>query len=86
MHEKFVIDDLMQKIIEKAQLANAVKVSKISVWLGALSHMSPSHFKEHFQMAALGTIAENAQIDIETSDDIQDPHANRILLRSIEIG
>jgi hydrogenase nickel incorporation protein HypA/HybF len=85
VHEKHVIDDLIHQIIKQAEQKNAAKVSKISVWLGALSHMQPSHFKEHFEMTARGTLAENAQIAIETSDDIFHPHANRILLKSIEI-
>lgn len=86
MHEKHIIDDLIKTIVARAKQENAEQVCKITVWLGALSHMSPSHFREHFELAARGTIAENAEIAIETSDDIHDPHANRILLRSIEIS
>jgi hydrogenase nickel incorporation protein HypA/HybF len=85
MHERHVIDDLIHKIIESAKQARASKVTKISVKLGALSNMSPSHFKEHFDIASRQTIAENAQIEIETSNDINDPGAARILLKSLEI-
>ena len=86
MHETHVVDDLVKKIVQTAaQTGRAVKVFKVSIQLGALSQMSPSHFKEHFSIAAHGTIAENAQLEIEVSDDIRDPDAQRVLLKKIEV-
>jgi hydrogenase nickel incorporation protein HypA/HybF len=85
MHETHVVDNLVHQVVERAQKKRAVKILKISVKLGAFSLMSPMHFREHFNIAAQGTIAENAELEIETSDDIHDPNANRVLLKSFEI-
>jgi len=85
MHEKGVTESLVKKIIELAGREKATRVSKVSVKLGALSHMSPSHFKEHFDIAAVGTLAENAEIVAEESHDIHDPHAHLVLLKSIDV-
>lgn len=84
MHEAGLMRDLMAKISDLAQQAGAERVTGVSVWLGALSHMSPEHFQEHFDQSATGTLAEGAEIVCETSDDITHPLADAILLRAIE--
>ncbi|HAZ16236.1 MAG TPA: hydrogenase nickel incorporation protein HypA [Parachlamydiales bacterium] len=85
MHEKSLMDNLIKKIILLAKEKKASKVVKVSVRLGALSHFSPSHFKEHFDLAAKGTLAEDAFIETEESQDIDDPHAYLVMLKSIDI-
>ena len=85
MHEKGIMDCLMNKIIHLAQEEHAVKVVKVSVKLGALSHMSAQHFKEHFEMAAEGTIAQDAKIETEESQDIHDANATTVVLKSIDV-
>lgn len=86
MHEQSLMDDLMNKILSLAEKENAAKVTKISVKLGALSHLSPQHFKEHFDIAAKGTIAENAILDTEEDHNLDDPDAQSILLKSIDVA
>lgn len=85
MHEKSLMDDLMHKILQLAEVQKAAKVTRVHVKLGALSHMSPEHFKEHFTISADGTIAQDAEIFAEESHDIHDPDALAILLKSIDI-
>lgn len=85
MHEFNLMNKLFNKILTLADEQKATKVTKISVKLGALSHMSPSHFKEHFDIVAKGTLAENAEIDAEESEDLSDPDAQVVVLKSIEI-
>ena len=85
MHEASLMNDLMGKILEIAEQNQAVKVDRVDVWLGALSHMSPSHFSEHYEEASRGTIAEGASLQCETSEDIRHPHAQDILLKNIEV-
>jgi len=57
MHEHALMADLMHAVLKAAELENARAVLGISVRLGALSHMTPAHFAEHFEDAAAGTIA-----------------------------
>lgn len=85
MHEASLMKDLMRKIEAVAREQNASRVMGISVRLGALSHMSPAHFREHFAVASQGTIAEGAKLRIEEISDTTDPMAQQILLESVEI-
>lgn len=76
---------LMRKIDSLAETEGASKVTAVRIWLGALSHMSPDHFREHFEQASKATIADGASLEIEASTDIADPNAQELLLRSIEV-
>lgn len=85
MHEQSLMKDLMSKINAIGQEAQARSIVKVRVKLGALSHISADHFKEHFVLAAKGGLAEQAQLDIEVSTDLNDPQAQEILLDSVEV-
>jgi len=79
------MNNLMDKILALAEKEHAAKVTVVSVKLGALSNMSAGHFKEHFEIAAKGTIAEGAEIDAEESPNLHEPDAQAILLKSIDV-
>lgn len=85
MHEMSLMADLLRKI-ENIALENHAKiVTKVDVWLGALAHISPDHFREHFITGVANSIAANAHLNVEQSDDIDHPEAQNILLRNIEV-
>tara|TARA_R100000005_G_scaffold96736_1_gene87147 strand:- start:6510 stop:6776 length:267 start_codon:yes stop_codon:yes gene_type:complete len=86
MHEAGLIRDLLAKINELASREDATSVTRVTVWLGALSHISPEHFAEHFRNETVGSLAEGADLTVEASADINHPQAQDILLRSIEIA
>lgn len=86
MHEFSLMADLLRKIERLAKDAGAGRVTAVKVKLGALSHMTPDHFREHFEQATVGTIAENAKLDVEQSGDQYDPNAQDILLESVDIA
>ena len=85
MHEMSLISDLLKKIEELAKKQDSKKVIGVDVKLGALSHISGDHFKEHFNSETVGTLAEGAKLNVHLSDDINDPYAQEIILESIEI-
>jgi len=85
MHEQSLMADLMRKINAIGQEQQAQKIVRVKVKLGALSHISADHFREHFVQAAQGSCAEQAQLDIEVLTDLNDPNAQEILLDSIEV-
>ncbi|MFT4584703.1 MAG: hydrogenase nickel incorporation protein HypA/HybF [Gammaproteobacteria bacterium] len=85
MHEASLIRDLINKVTVLALEEDAARVTVVKVWLGALSHMSADHFREHFDHASKDTIADGALLDIDVSTDIHDPNAQALLLRSIEV-
>jgi hydrogenase nickel incorporation protein HypA/HybF len=76
---------LMRQIDEVAEREKAARVVSVSVWLGALSHMSADHLAEHFETAAKGTLAEGARLDTTVSDDVEHPDAQHLRLESVEV-
>jgi hydrogenase nickel incorporation protein HypA/HybF len=76
---------LMTKLDTLAREQRATRVKRVRVWLGALSHFSAEHFREHFEHASRGTVAENADLDIELSTDIADPRAQDVVLESFDV-
>ena len=85
MHELSLIADLLQKVESIAAAEKAPKVLAVTVKLGALAHISPEHFRDHFARAARGTIAEDARLFVELSEDVQDPQAQEIVLESVTV-
>ena len=86
MHERKVMDDLMTRLFTVAREQRASRVTAVRVRLGVLSHMTPQHFREHFEDASRGSLAEGAQVDVQVIPDPTDPMAREIILESIEIG
>jgi len=84
-HELSLMNNLVNKIQDIARAENAKKVSKVKVRLGALSHTSADHFLGHFLDGIKGTVAEDAELEIEVSDDVNDPNAQDILLVSVDV-
>lgn len=86
MHEKALMDDLLGKILEVAGEQGGARVQGIRVRLGALSHFTLAHFREHFDDAARGTLAEGAQVEAELCEDITAPDAAGVVLVSVEVA
>jgi hydrogenase nickel incorporation protein HypA/HybF len=85
VHEASLMADLMNRIDEIARAENARRVVGVSVWLGALSHMSEPHFIEHFDRSAAGTLAEGAALEITVSDDAGHANAQDLVLERVEV-
>ena len=60
-------------------------MTRIRVRLGALSHFTPEHFREHFEDASRGTLAEGAAVEAELGTDPTEPHAQGVVLESIDV-
>jgi len=85
MHETSLIKDLIHKITNIAHEQHASKVLSVTVKLGALSHISPDHFRDHFVLASHGTISEGARLNIEFMTDVTDPQSQEVLIENIEV-
>lgn len=85
MHEMSLINDLMAKILRVARENRAARVRSVTLQLGPLAHISPDHLREHFVEAALGTVAERAELEIEALTDIHHPQAQDIVLKRLEV-
>ncbi len=85
MHETSLVAALVRRIQAAASAEGAQHVVGVSVWIGALCHMSPEHFAEHFERAAAGTAAAGARLEVTASDDTSHPDAQNVLLERIEV-
>lgn len=85
MHEKAVMRDLLGRILELAAAERASAVTRVNVRLGALSHFTPEHFREHFEDASRGTTAEGATVEASLSYDATEDNAASVMLESVEL-
>ncbi len=85
MHERALIADVTHKVEQMAVLDGAERVTRVQVRLGALSHFTPEHFREHFDEAARGTLAAGAEVVATLDPDISAPYAADVVLESIEV-
>lgn len=84
MHELSLLKDLFHKIETVVSDNHAQRATRVTVKLGALAHISPDHFREHFNQAKEGTSAAHAKLEITLTDE-HDPHAQEIVLQSLEV-
>lgn len=85
MHEMSLLADLMKKIDVVAREQRAKRVAVVTVRLGALAHISPDHLREHFEEAAVGTIAEGAEFVVIEVPGEDHPEAQDIVLDSVDV-
>lgn len=85
MHEQALMRDLLSRIVFVAETEGATAVSKVTVRLGALSHFTPDHFRDHYRNAARGTIAEGALVDATMDESTTAPNAQGVVLESVEL-
>ena len=85
MHERALMTDLMREIEGVARADGATRVTRVSVRLGALSHFTEAHFREHFVDASRGTLAEGAVVDAVLEADLEAPRATGVVLQSVEV-
>lgn len=85
MHERALMADVVRKVEAVAAGEGAGRVVRLQVRLGALSHFTPAHFREHFADVSRGTIAEGAEIDATIDDDVSSERAQDVILESVEV-
>jgi hydrogenase nickel incorporation protein HypA/HybF len=85
VHEKALMDDLIRTIESRARAEGALRVTRIRVRLGALSHFTPQHFCEHFADVSRGTVAEDADVETDLRTDPTDAEAQGVVLESIDV-
>lgn len=85
MHDQALMVDLLEKIEQVTRAEGASAVRTIRVSLGALSHMTPEHFREHFADIAPGTLAAGARIEAVCETDTTADDAGGIRIVSLEV-
>ena len=85
MHEQALMRDVVSRIEEVARNEGASRVIRIDVKLGALSHFTPDHFREHFEDASRGTVAEGAEVLATLDTDVSENGAAGVVIESVEV-
>lgn len=85
MHEEALFKDLRLKIEELAAGQGSRRIVRVTLWLGALSHLTEGHLREDWPRVVEGTAAERAALDIQVSNDMDDPRASSVVLVSVGV-
>ena len=85
MHERTLMADLVRKVLAVAEAEHATSVTRIRVRLGALSHFTPEHFREHWEDASRSTLAEGAEVVARMDADLTGDAAQGVVLESVEV-
>ena len=85
MHERALMVDVIRKLEQLAHDSGAARVVAVDVRLGALSHFTPAHFREHFVDASLGTIAEGASVRAVVDEEIDAATARDVVVEAVEV-
>ena len=85
MHEQSLMQALVRQLEELAAHEDVDAITAVHVWCGALSHFTPEHFREHFEQAAAGTVADGASVAVEVSDDQAHPDSMGVRILSVDV-
>jgi hypothetical protein len=85
MHEDRILADLRSELDRLAGAARPSQVASVEVWLGALSHMKREVLLDRWASLTAGTQAEGATLHVTVSDDLTDPRAQGVVLRSVVV-
>lgn len=84
-HELSLLSSVLARVNEIARSEGAACVTQVKVRLGALVPCSAEHLREHFTEFARGTVAEGADLVVEVQTDSVAPHADEVILDSLDI-
>jgi hydrogenase nickel incorporation protein HypA/HybF len=80
-----MVRDLIRRVDQVVRANGGTRAKAVHVRLGALSNISPGHFREHFDEEAAGTSAQGALLVISESGDPTLPGAQDVMIESIEV-
>lgn len=66
MHEVAIMEETVAIACEQAQQQNAKKILQFTMRIGAMSGVVPEALSFAFEAVTIGTIAEQAKLEIET--------------------
>jgi hydrogenase nickel incorporation protein HypA/HybF len=85
MHEAALFRELRNQLVSLAEREHAGRISRAEIWLGALSHVREAQLRSEWPRLVAGTPAEGALLEVQTSDEVTDPQAQSVILRSISL-
>lgn len=79
------MDEFVHLIEDIAYTYQAQHVAAITIKLGALCHISPTYFRQHFIESAEHTLAEGAELIFFTGEDETERYASDVTLVALEV-
>lgn len=85
MHEHSLMKNLVRRVEEVVRAEGALRAVAVRLRVGAGAHLTPDHLREHFVIAARGTAAEGAELELAPLEGPADPLAPDIVLESVSV-
>lgn len=85
MHEEAMLRDVIRKAEEVARHEGARRVTRVRLWVGARSHLGGPELRDRWADAVSGTALAGAELMVENSDNRNDPNAESVMLRSLDV-
>jgi hydrogenase nickel incorporation protein HypA/HybF len=85
MHEEALFRDLRRKLLEAGETPGLRRVTRVRIWIGALSHVGEPRLREEWPRLTAGTRAEGAALVVTLSDDLTDPRSQGVVLESLDV-
>ena len=83
MHEEALFRDLRRALDRTAAQHGADRLVGARVWIGAFSHVSEERLRAAWPDLVRGGPAEGARLEIDRSEELTDPRADRLVLSSV---
>ncbi|MGA7924309.1 MAG: hydrogenase/urease maturation nickel metallochaperone HypA [Thermoplasmata archaeon] len=85
MHEEALLRNLRAKLSEIGATEEPLRILRVRLWVGALAHVSDQTLRSRWSLTVKGTPAEDSQLEIEISSDLNDPRAEGIVLTRVDV-
>lgn len=85
MHEEAMVRDLVRKVEEVARSEGSPRVTRVHLWVGALSHLTAGGLRDRWPLATQRTAAEGSALDLTVSNDPNDPRSTEVILESVDL-
>ncbi len=83
MHEEALLRDLAERVGAVARTHGLLRVRRIRLWVGALSHLEDGALRARWADLATGGPAEGSTVEITRSADLTDPRAQSVVLLDV---
>lgn len=85
MHEEALFRDLRRRLEAVAAEQRVTRIRAVSIWVGALSHVTEASVRARWDETVRGSPAEGARLSVEVSEDPSDPRAQGVVLRDVAV-
>jgi hydrogenase nickel incorporation protein HypA/HybF len=85
VHEEAMVRDLVRRAEEIRRAEGTARLASVRVWLGALAHCSEDGLRGRWAIAVRDTPLASARLEVDVSEDADDPRAQSIVLESVGV-